>query len=86
VYNAIELIIIYAYADVGPFHMSLFTPFVPTALVWLFLVRMNLLSADTLFSLILIGIAISVTHILSIFFTTGFTEKDRMLLDAMRKN
>ncbi|WP_083867087.1 flippase [Haloferax volcanii] len=84
VYNTIDLLIIYRYTGVTPFHLDLFKPFIPTTVACLGLTYLFNITAASLVELVLLGVAISGIHLLSIFLTTGLTEEDQMLLNNLK--
>ncbi|MFB6187415.1 MAG: polysaccharide biosynthesis C-terminal domain-containing protein, partial [Halobacteriaceae archaeon] len=84
VYNTIDLIIIYKYVKVSPFHLDLFKPFVPTILICVTITQIVSIPSTAFHHLVLIGIGISAIHLLSILLTTGLTDEDQILIDNLK--
>lgn len=84
VYNTVDLLIIYKYTGITPFHSNLFKPFIPTGIICAGLTQIFTITASSLLELIFIGVGISGIHLLSIYLTTGFTEEDQMLFNNIR--
>ena len=86
VYNLLDLYIIYRYTGVTPFDTSLLKPLIPTTIVTVVLSQLFSLSEISLTGLVIIGIGISIVHLLSTLLTTGLTPEDRILLENIRRS
>jgi len=84
VYNIIDLFIIHNYTGVHPFHWDLVTPMVPTILIVVTLAQFVSASEYSLVQLVLLGIFISLIHLVSILSTSGLTTEDKQLLSEIR--
>ena len=87
VYNLIDLLIIYRYTNVSPFHWKLVKPLVPTALIVFGIDQIVGFGRPSLVELFIVGVSVSVLHLGSILFTSSFTAEDwKLLNDLVRRS
>lgn len=84
IYNIIEIILIYRYTGVTPFHWDLVTPMLPTALVTVLFATVIDMNASSLLFLFAIGVGITVVHLLSVGVITGLRPEDKLLIEQIR--
>ncbi|KAB7517973.1 flippase [Halosegnis rubeus] len=84
VYNCIDLYIVYKYANIFPLDTSLLMPLIPTTILTIIFTQLVQTSGSSLIELVLLGVGISIVHLLSTILTTGFTHEDKVLLSNLR--